>query len=158
MNNIRKLTVAALIALATTTAAFAQNSSYIDPNSIDPATINTWAQLEVGSTTTASANVNLSSLSIADQFHVVSQDNATLDKEYKIVNVEGSTGLTVSMNNSDFDYCAQLVDGTNGQQLRFNFLVENNGNVTYGAHVLKVTLENTTTNEQTSVILMVTVN
>jgi hypothetical protein len=158
MNNIRKLTAAAIIALATTTAAFAQNSSYIDPNSIDPATINTWAQLNVGSSTTASTSVNISSLSIADQFHVTSQDDATLDKEYKIVSVEGSSGLTVSMNNSDFEYCAQLVNGNDGQKLRFNFLVENNSNVTYGAHVLKVTLENTATHEQTSVILMVTVN
>ncbi len=158
MNNIRKLSVAAIVALATSTAAFAQNPSVIDPNSIDPATINTWAQLNVGSSTTASANVNVSSLSIADQFRVTSQDNATLDKEYKILSVEGSTGLSVSMDNSDFTYCAQLVDGTDGQKLRFNFLVENTGNVTYGAHVLKVTLENTTTHEQTSVILMVTVN
>lgn len=157
MKNIRKLTAAAIIAILASGASFAQHSS-INPLSVDPATINAWAQLSVGSSTTASANVNVSSLSIADQFYLPSQVNSDLDKQYKIVSVEGATGLSVSLDNSDFAYCAQLVDGENGQQIRFNFLIENNQNIDYGPNVLKVTLENTVTHEQTSVILMVTVN
>ena len=157
MTNFRKLTVAAIIALAASTGStFAQHSS-INPFSVDPATVNAWAQINVGSSTTASANVNISSLSIADQFHLPSQANSDLDKQYKIVSVEGASGLTVSLDNSDFAYCAQLVNGANGQQIRFNFLIENNQNINYGPSVLKVTLENTVTHEQTSVIFMVTV-
>lgn len=157
MNNFRKLTVAAIIALAASTGStFAQHSS-INPFSVDPATVNAWAQIDVGSSTTASARINLSSLSIADQFSLPSQDASSLDTLYKIVSVEGAAGLTVSLDNSNFAYCTELVNGPDGQQIRFNFLIENNQNINYGANVVKVTLQNTKTLEQTSVILMVTV-
>ena len=151
--NIRKLSIAAIIALSATTAAFASNYT-IDPSSVDPATINSYIQLNVGDTATASATINLSSLSIADQFQLPGEDAATVDMLYKIVSVDGTQGLNVSLDNDDFTYCTQLVGQ---EQLRFNFLVSYDQGVSYGAHAVKVTLENTVTHEQTSVILMVTV-
>jgi hypothetical protein len=155
--NIRKMTIAAIVAFSATTAAFASNYT-IDPNSVDPATINAWVQLNVNDSATASANVNLSSLSIADQFRVPNKSADELNMLYKVVSVDGTTGLNVALDTDDFTYCTELVKGTDGQQLRFNFLVSYDQGVSYGAHAVKVTLENTETHEQTSVLLMVTVN
>ena len=152
--NIRKLTLAAIVAIAATTTAFASPYT-IDPNSVDPAIISTWVQLNVGDTATASASINLSSLSIADQFQLPGQSATAMDSMYKIVSVDGTPGLSVTLNNDDFDYCTELVAN---EKLRFNFLVTYNQGVGYGAHAVKVTLENTVTHQQTSVILMVTVN
>jgi hypothetical protein len=141
--NIRTLTAAAIIALCATTAAFAQSATYINPLSLDPATIDAWVQLKVGSNVAVSARCDLSSLSYRDQIQVTSGSPS-----YKIVSVDGTPGLSVVLNSTE------LVSGT---KMKFDFTVNYDQGVNYGAHAIKVTLENTETHEQMSVMLLVTV-
>jgi hypothetical protein len=141
--NIRKLAVAAVIALSVTTAAFAQNSSYINPQSLDPATIDAWVQLEVGSSADVSVKCDLSSMSYGEQIQASSGTAS-----YQIVSVDGTPGLSVALNSTELK---------SEEKMQFDFTVNYNQGVSYGAHAVKVTLENTVTRQQMSVVLFVTV-
>jgi hypothetical protein len=141
--NIRQIAVAAVIALSASTAAFAQGTTYINPQSLDPATIDAWVQLGVGSSVDVSAKCDISSLSYSDQIQVNSDASV-----YKIVSVDGTPGLSVVLNSSEL---------ASGEKIQFDFTVNYDQNVNYGAHAVKVTLENTVTRQQMSVLLLVTV-
>jgi hypothetical protein len=141
--NIRQIAVAAVIALSASTVTFAQNS-YINPLSLDPATIDAWVQLEVGSSKDVSVTCELAGMSFSEQTQIYSGKAA-----YKIVSVDGTPGLSVVLNSNELT--------TSSNKMKFDFTVNYDQGVNYGAHAVKVTLENTTTNEQLSVILFVTV-
>ena len=141
--NIRKLAIAAIVALSASTVGFAQNS-YINPQSLDPATIDAWVQLGVGSSVDVSVKCDLESMSYSEQIQANSGNAA-----YKIVSVDGTPGLSVTLNSSEL---ASL-----GQKMQFDFTVNYDQGVNYGAHAVKVTLENTVTHQQMSVMLFVTV-
>jgi hypothetical protein len=141
--NIRKLAVAAIIALSATTAAFAQNSSYINPQSLDPATIEAWVQLEVGSSVDVSVKCDLSSMSYGEQIQASSGTAS-----YQIVSVDGTPGLSATLNDSEL---------VSGGKMKFDFTVTYDQGVNYGAHAVKITLENSVTHQLMSVMLLVTV-
>ncbi len=140
--NIRQTVIATIVALSVNSVGFAQ-SGYINPQSLDPATIDAWVQLDVGSSKDVSVKCELSSMSYREQIQA-SSGNAV----YQIVSVNGTPGLGVTLNSSEL---------ASGEKMQFDFTVNYEQGVNYGAHAVKVTLENTTTHEQLSVMLFVTI-
>jgi hypothetical protein len=144
--NIRHMIAAATLVLGISSISLASDT-VINPGSVNLAEVSSFVQLKVGGSSKIVAKVPRAALSFAGEQRLI--QNGT-DK-YKIVSSEGTPGLSVSYNSV----------GTGKQEgvatINFTLTVNYDKGVNYGAHVLKVTLENTVTGEQVVATLLVTV-
>jgi hypothetical protein len=139
--NIRHFIAAATIALGISSISLASDTI------IHPGSVSSFVQLKVGGSSKIVAKVPRAVLSFAGEQRLIQYGT---DK-YKIVSSEGTPGLSVSYNNVGIGKQEGVAT------INFTLTVNYDKGVNYGAHVLKVTFENTVTGEQVVAILLVTV-
>jgi hypothetical protein len=144
--NIRHFIAAATIALGISSISLASDT-IIHPGSVNLAEVSSFVQLKVGGSSKIVAKVPRAVLSFAGEQRLIQYGT---DK-YKIVSSEGTPGLSVSYNNVGIGKQEGVAT------INFTLTVNYDKGVNYGAHVLKVTFENTVTGEQVVAILLVTV-
>lgn len=143
---IRNLIAAATIVFGISSISLASDT-IINPGSVNFAEVNSFVQLNVGGSSKIVVKVPQSVLSFAGEQRMYFSGT---DK-YKIVSSEGTPGLSVNYNK------VEIGKRDNVPTIDFTLTVNYDKGVNYGAHVLKVTLENTVTAERVVAILLVTV-
>jgi hypothetical protein len=144
--NIRHLPAAATIALGISSVSLASDT-IINPGSVNLAEVSSFVQLKVGGSSKIVAKVPRAVLSFAGEQRL----NQKGTDKYKIVSSEGTPGLSVTYNSVGIGKQEGVAT------INFTLTVNYDKGVNYGAHVLKVTLENTVTAERVVAILLVTV-
>jgi hypothetical protein len=144
--NIRHFIAAATITFSISSVSLA-GDTIINPGSVSLSEVSSFVQLNVGSSKKIVAKVPRAALSYVGEQRLIQSGT---DK-YRIVSSEGTPGLSVSYNS--------VGTGKQGNvdTINFTLTVKYDKGVSYGAHVLKVTLENSVTGEQVVATLLVTV-
>ncbi len=144
--NIRSFLAAVTIVLGISSLSLASDT-IINPGSVNLAEVSSFVQLKVGGSSKIVAKVPRAVLSYAGEQRLI--QNGT-DK-YKIVSSEGTPGLSVTYNSVGIGKQEGVAT------INFTLTVHYDKGVNYGAHVLKVTLENAVTGERVVALLLVTV-
>jgi hypothetical protein len=143
MNNIRKLTVAAIIALAASSASFAQSIDRDEPVTLSQTTPLVRIQTFGSDTVTVSkASSDIGDLSTSALFMNPSID---VSNQFKIVSVNNADCFDITLNSATLKS-----DSVNGSASRasFEFDVQYARGTDSGIQVVTVTLENLQTGAQ----------